>query len=115
MPSLLRGATCGWRREVFHCLQLTQIFRNFRSLCTIPLQIPSLMPLEMRKVQFLVFTVMAVLSTGYIGWEEYHNPENKGFYATFLAIVPGPFPFLVFPAQAGNHIVLPREGCRRPR
>ena len=41
----------GWRREVFHCLQLTQIFRNSRSLCTIPLQIPSLMPLEMRKVQ----------------------------------------------------------------
>ena len=51
MPSLCRGATCGWRREVFHCLQLTQIFRNSRSLCTIPLQIPSLMPLEMRKVQ----------------------------------------------------------------
>ena len=51
MPSLLRGATCRWRREVFHCLQLTQIFRNSRSLCTIPLQIPSLMPLEMRKVQ----------------------------------------------------------------
>ena len=47
----MRGATCGWRREVFHCLQLTQIFRNSRSLCTIPLQIPSLMPLEMRKVQ----------------------------------------------------------------
>ena len=35
---------------------------------------------------FLVFTVMAVLGAGYIGWEEYHNPENKGFYDTFLAI-----------------------------
>ena len=37
--------------KVFHCLQLTQIFRNSRSLYTIHLQIPSLMPLEMRKVQ----------------------------------------------------------------
>ena len=44
MPSL-------WRRKVFHCLQLTQIFRNSRSLYTIHLQIPSFMPLEMRKVQ----------------------------------------------------------------
>ena len=44
MPSL-------WRRKGFHCLQLTQIFRNSRSLYTIHLQIPSFMPLEMRKVQ----------------------------------------------------------------
>ena len=44
MPSI-------WRRKVFHCLQLTQIFRNSRSLYTIHLQIPSFMPLEMRKVQ----------------------------------------------------------------
>ena len=51
MPSLWRGGACGWRREVFHCLQLTQIFRNPRSLGTIHLQIPSLVPLEMRKVQ----------------------------------------------------------------
>ena len=51
MPWPLRGATCGWRRKVFHCLQLTQIFRNSRSLFTICLRIPSLMPLEMRKVQ----------------------------------------------------------------
>ena len=51
MPSLWRGGACGWRRKVFHCLQLTQIFRNPRSLGTIHLQIPSLVPLEMRKVQ----------------------------------------------------------------
>ena len=51
MPPLGRGGTCGWRRKVFHCLQLTQIFRNPRSLDTIHLQIPSLAPLEMRKVQ----------------------------------------------------------------
>ena len=51
MPSLWRGATCDWRGKVFHCPQLTRIFRNSRPLCTIHLQIPSLMPLEMRKVQ----------------------------------------------------------------
>ena len=51
MPSLWRGSTCGWRRKVFHCLQLTQIFRNPRSLGTMQLQIPSLVTLEMRKVQ----------------------------------------------------------------
>ena len=51
MPSLWRGATCGWRCKVFHCPQLTRIFRNSRPLCTIHLQIPSLMPLEMPKVQ----------------------------------------------------------------
>ena len=51
MPSLWRGAACGWRRKVFHCLQLTQIFRDPRSLYTIHLRIPSLVPLEMRKVQ----------------------------------------------------------------
>ncbi len=47
---------------------------------------------------FLVFTVMAVLSTGYIGWEEYHNPENKGFYATFLAIVRNAGASIIFSA-----------------
>ena len=51
MPSLWRGNICGWRWKVFHCPQLTQIFRNSRSLCIIHLQIPSVMPLEMRKVQ----------------------------------------------------------------
>ena len=54
MPSLWRGGTCGWCRKVFHCLQLTQIFRNPRSLYTIHLQIPSFMPLEMRKVQIIL-------------------------------------------------------------
>ena len=77
---------------------------------------------------FLVFTVMAVLSTGYTGREEYHNPENKGFYdracAKSVSKLTLPFaraisfsrlsraggkPYslvLVFPAQAGNHTVL---------
>ena len=54
MPSLWRGNICGWRWKVFHCPQLTQIFRNSRSLCIIHLQIPSVMPLEMRKVQVAV-------------------------------------------------------------
>ena len=49
MPSLRRGATCGWRCKVFHCPQLTRIFRNSRPLCAIHFQIPSLMPLEMRE------------------------------------------------------------------
>ena len=51
MPSLWRGAARGWRCKVFHCPQLTQMFRNSRPLCAIHLQIPSLMPLEMREVQ----------------------------------------------------------------
>ena len=51
MPSLWHAATRGWNRKVFHCPQLTQIFRNSRPLYTIYLQIPSLVPLEMRKVQ----------------------------------------------------------------
>ena len=51
MPSLWRRASHRGRRKVFHCLQLTQIVRNPRSLGTIHLQIPSLVPLEMRKVQ----------------------------------------------------------------
>ena len=51
MPSLLRRATCGWRRKVFHCPQLTPIFRNSRSLCIIHSQDSSLMPPKMRKVQ----------------------------------------------------------------
>ena len=46
-PSPWRGPTCGWRWKVFHCPQLTRIFRNSRPLCTIH----SLMPLEMREVQ----------------------------------------------------------------
>ena len=51
MPSLLRRATCGWRRKVFHCPQLTPIFRNSRSLCIIHSQDSSLTPPKMRKVQ----------------------------------------------------------------
>ena len=30
-------------------------------------------------------------------------------------LYPGPFHYLVFPAQAGIHMVPPREGCHRPR
>ena len=59
MPSLWRGATCGWRWKVFHCLQMTQIFRNSRSLYTIHLQIPSLMPLEMRKAELCPYPARA--------------------------------------------------------
>ena len=59
MPSLLRRATCGWRRKVFHCPQLTPIFRNSRSLCIIHSQDSSLMPPKMRKVQ-----VGSALETG---------------------------------------------------
>ena len=46
-----KSACFARRSKVFHCPQLTQIFRNSRSLCIIHLQIPSVMPLEMRKVQ----------------------------------------------------------------
>ena len=53
MPSLLPGATCGWRRKVFHYRPPTPMYRNSPPLCTIELQIPSLMPLKMRKVQFI--------------------------------------------------------------
>ena len=52
---LWRGATCGWRGKVFDCPQLIQIFRNSRSLYTIHSQTPSLMPLEMRKVQLSAY------------------------------------------------------------
>ena len=37
--------------KVFHCPQLTPIFRNSRSLCIIHSQDSSLMPPKMRKVQ----------------------------------------------------------------
>ena len=51
MPSLWCGATCGWRRKVFHCPQLAQTFRNSRSRCISHSQTPSLILLKMRKVQ----------------------------------------------------------------
>ena len=58
MPSLWRRATCGWRRKVFHCPQLTQIFRNSRSLCIIHSQDSSLMLPKMRKVQLICLAVI---------------------------------------------------------
>ena len=44
-------ATGGWCRRVFHYRPPTPMYRNSPPLCTIVLQIPSLMPLKMRKVQ----------------------------------------------------------------
>ena len=38
-------------RRVFHYRPPTPMYRNSPPLCTIVLQIPSLMPLKMRKVQ----------------------------------------------------------------
>ena len=51
MTSPLCVATGGWCRRVFHYRPPTQMYRNSPPLCTIVLQIPSLMPLKMRKVQ----------------------------------------------------------------
>ena len=51
MTSPLCVATGGWCRRVFHYRPPTPMYRNSPPLCTIVLQIPSLMPLEMRKVQ----------------------------------------------------------------
>ena len=45
-------ATGGWCRRVFHYRPPTPMYRNSPPLCTIVLQIPSLVPLKMRKVQF---------------------------------------------------------------
>ena len=52
MTSPLCVATGGWCRGVFHYRPPTPMYRNSPPLCTIVLQIPSLMPLKMRKVQF---------------------------------------------------------------
>ena len=49
MTSPLCVATGGWCRRVFHYRPPTPMYRNSPSLCTIVLQIPSLMPLKMRK------------------------------------------------------------------
>ena len=51
MTSPLCVATGGWCRRVFHYRPPTPMYRNSPPLCTIELQIPSLMPLKMRKVQ----------------------------------------------------------------
>ncbi len=56
MTSPLCVATGGWCRRVFHYRPPTPMYRNSPPLCTIVLQIPSLMPLKMRKVQFGVCT-----------------------------------------------------------
>ena len=45
-----------------------------------------------------VFAVFTVLSTGYVGWEEFHNPANEGFYETFLAVGHAASPFVILPA-----------------
>ena len=51
MTSPLCVAIGGWCRRVFHYRPPTPMYRNSPPLCTIVLQIPSLMPLKMRKVQ----------------------------------------------------------------
>ena len=55
MTSPLCVATGGWCRRVFHYRPPTPMYRNSPPLCTIVLQIPSLMPLKMRKVQLQAY------------------------------------------------------------
>ena len=51
MPSPWCGATCGWRRRVFHRPPPATICRNSPPPCTTEWWTPSLTPLEMRKAQ----------------------------------------------------------------
>ena len=60
MTSALCVATGGWCRRVFHYRPPTPMYRNSPPLCTIVLQIPSLMPLKMRKVQLLASLPLTV-------------------------------------------------------
>ena len=55
MTSPLCVATGDWCRRVFHYRPPTPMYRNSPPLCTIVLQIPSLMPLKMRKVQLRTY------------------------------------------------------------
>ena len=65
MTSPLCVATGGWCRRVFHYRPPTPMYRNSPPLCTIVLQIPSLMPLKMRKVQLEYWAETAgVAATG---------------------------------------------------
>ena len=61
MTSPLCVATGGWCRRVFHYRPPTPMYRNSPPLCTIVLQIPSLMPLKMRKVQQNVYALTEVV------------------------------------------------------
>ena len=45
-----------------------------------------------------VFALFTVFSAGYICWEEFHNPENEGFYETFLAMGHAASPFVILSA-----------------
>ena len=45
-----------------------------------------------------VFALFTVFSAGYVGWEEFHNPENEGSYATFLAMGHAASPFVILSA-----------------
>ena len=45
-----------------------------------------------------VFALFTVFSAGYIGWEEFHNPANEGFYETFLAVGHKASPFVILSA-----------------
>ena len=91
MTSPLCVATGGWCRRVFHYRPPTPMYRNSPPLCTIVLQIPSLMPLKMRKVQ-----LAAWLETPQKKWHEavpwsrlpWHGlaKTKSGSHATLLGI-----------------------------
>ena len=68
MTSPLCVATGGWCRRVFHYRLPTPMYRNSPPLCTIVLQIPSLMPLKMRKVQ---------LMGSFRPLPDHHRPERR--------------------------------------
>ena len=70
MTSPLCVATGGWCRRVFHYRPPTPMYRNSPPLCTIVLQIPSLMPLKMRKVQLTLqigFVIIIESSLSFLG------------------------------------------------
>ena len=80
MTSPLCVATGGWCRRVFHYRPPTPMYRNSPPLCTIVLQIPSLMPLKMRKVQLeaqeLFQAQLRVQSPKCGFWVLRRNPET---------------------------------------
>ena len=45
-----------------------------------------------------VFALFTVFSAGYVGWEEFDNPANEGFYETFLAVGHKASPFVILSA-----------------
>ena len=79
MPSRWDAATRDWRRKVFDCPQLIQIFINSRSLCIFHSQTPSLMPLKMRKVQLSLFPIARPIPNaepGSVRWQHAAVPRK---------------------------------------